>query len=245
MQDKLVDAHEAAALLGVNRLAVIRWARDGILKRHPSSTHRQRPLFRLIDVESFLEVRKRGSNPEAAFYEARQAAIETRALRKELDRIKFVLGIDTLALGTDRDSLVSLLLKAEDALRGPPIREPEELLTWAKNLHSLNENHFESITFHTGAKEPWRVFLALGRKLCATENVMVTRDDPELHSVYRMVGSALRHARQVAYFHIQGLYGKAYAARLLPDVKGCPHEDVIALSFNNMLWEAPPVDPVP
>jgi hypothetical protein len=229
MQDKLVDVYEAARLLEMGRPAVDRLVKRGVLR---TTMQGARHFFRLVDLEAFIEVRKRGTDPEAAFFEARQAAMETRAMRKELDNLKFVLGIDTLGLGTDRDSVVSLLLKTEDALRGPPILEHEELLTWAKNLYSLSESHLEAITFHTDQKQPWRAFLALGRKLCSYEDMRSTRDDPELYTTYRLLNAALRHARQVAYFHIRGLYGKAYAARLLPEVKGCPHENVIALAFN-------------
>lgn len=211
------------------RSGVDRLVKRGVLR---STMRGARHYFRVTDLEAFNEVRKRGTDPEAAFYEARMAAMETRAMRKELDNLKFVLGVDTLALGVDRDSVVSLLLKAEDALRGPPILQPEELLTWAKTLYSLNENHFEAITFHTDQQQPWRAFLNLGRKLCQYEEVRSTRDDPELNTIYRLLNAALRHARQAAYFHIRSRYGRAYAARLLPEVKGCPHEEVIALAFN-------------
>ncbi len=140
---------------------------------------------------------------------------------------------------------MSLFLKTEDALRGPPIRDPEELLSWARTLHAITETHLEAITFHTEQKEPWRPFLALGRWICSGENVLNTRDDPELYSLYRLLNMALRRARQTAYFYIREKHGELRATRMLPEVKGCPHEDVIALSFNNMLWEAPAVPPSP
>lgn len=229
MPDQLVDVYEAASLLAMSRAAVDRLAKRGVLRCQMQGSRR---FFRPVDLEAFIEVRGKGKDPEAAFFEARQAAIETRAMRKELDNIKFVLGIDTMTLATDRDSIVSLLLKTEDALRGTPILEPEELLLWAKTLYCLSENHFEAITFHTDQKQPWRAFLALGRKLCQYEDVRSTRDDPELYTIYRLLNAALRSARQAAYFHIRTLYGHAYAARLLPEVKGCPHEEVIALAFN-------------
>ena len=111
------------------------------------------------------------------------------------------------------------------------ILEPETPFVSGWPLEAICD-HLEAITFHTDQKEPWRAFLALGRKLCQYEDMRSTRDDPELYSIYRLLNGALRHARQVAYFHIRGLYGKAYATRLLPEVKGCPHEDVISLAFN-------------
>jgi hypothetical protein len=245
MDDELVDAAQAAAMLQTSVSRVHQLTKSGVLRPKTKTRLLKDRRFRVTDIASFIEIRRKGSNPEAAFVEARQAAMEARSLRREVERIRFVIGLDMIPLGIDRDTVVSLLLKTEDTLRGPPVRDPEELLTWARTLHSLTETHFEAITFHTDQKEPWRAFLALGRKICAGENVLNTRDDPELYSLYRLMNMALRRVRQTAYFHIRDQHGEGRATRMLPEVKGCPHEDVIALSFNNMLWEAPPVPPSP
>jgi hypothetical protein len=244
MKAELLSSREAATMLNISPAQLVRWVRQGVVKTHNGSIGKERQ-FRLSDITYLAESRKHGSHPEAAFLMARQATMEMRAMRRELERIRFVLGLDVTPIGVDRDSVVSAVLKAEDALRGPPVRDPEELLEWARILHALTETHLEAITLYTEQKEPWRVFLALGRKICAGENVLVTRNDPELYSIFRLMHAALRRARQTAYFHIRGLYGKVYAARLMPDVKGCPHEDVIAMSFNNMFWEAPAAPATP
>lgn len=246
MKEELVGSGEAAHLLGVSTRQLQKMVKSGVLKPHPSSPSTvKKRLFRVSDIGSLREIRDKGHNPEAAFVLARQSAMEAQALRREVSRIKFVLGLDIPALPTDRDSLISTLLKAEDALRGPHIVEHEEMITWARIFHGISEVHFEAIAFYTDQKEPWRVFLALARKICAGEGLVDTNRDPELHSIYRILGASLQRLRRTAYFYIRNLYGKVYAARLLPEVKGCPHEDVIAMSFNNMLWEAPAVPPNP
>lgn len=214
--------------------------KTGVLKPHPSSksTVKNR-LFRMSDIAAVQEIRSRGANPEAAFVEARQASMEVQILRKDLEKLRYVLGVDMPMIDTSRDTVVCMMLEAEDALRAMPSQDPAVLLKWAKTLHSLSEAHLESITFHSEQKEPWKSFLNLGRHLLSGHDPQITRYDIELHNIYMLLTAGLKKARQTAYFHVRTLYGKEYAARIMPEVKGCPHEDVIAMSFNNMAWEAP------
>lgn len=246
MNEELLTASEAAQLLKISPRRLQQMVRRGILRPDPSSpsTVKNR-RFRMRDLAALQEIRAKGNNPEAAFVIAKESAIEARALRREVDRMKFVLGLDIPALPIDRDNVISTLLKAEDALREPPTQDHKTLLDWARIFHGVSEVHFEAIAFHTGQKEPWRAFLALARKLCAEENVALTRSDPDLYGIYRGLNAALQRLRRAAYFYIREQYGKVCAAKLLPEVKGCPHEDVIAMSFNNMVWEAPPLPAVP
>jgi hypothetical protein len=239
MKDELVTSTEAARLLHVSTRRMQQMIRAGFLPPHPSSTAKQR-YFRMRDVLALQEIRSKGHQLDANYVLARESAMETQALRREVERIRFVLGIDIPTIATDRDTVVSLVLKGEDELRAPPTMDHETLLEWGKVFHGLSEAHFESITFHTGAKEPWRVFLTLAKKLVAEENRAITRTDLELASIYRLLAATQRRLRETAYFYIRAEYGKAYAARLLPEVKGCPHEDVIALAFNNLNWSLAP-----
>ena len=241
MKEDFVTLEVAAGLLGIGQRQLQRMVKQGILKPHPtaSKSTRNRRLFRMTDIAALQEIRSRGNNPEAAFVEARQAAMEARALRLEVDNMRKALGFDLPTLGTDRDTIISLVLRAEDALRDLPTQEPPELLEWARVFHALTEAHFESITFHSDQKQPWRVFLNLGRHLLAGEQPMVTRYDFNLQGIYQMLAAGLRHTRHAAYFHIQTLYGKEYAAKVIPDVKGCPHEDVIAMSMSGLTGELP------
>jgi hypothetical protein len=240
MKYELVNGEQAASILGVTSSQLQKMLRRGILKPAPESPSTvANRLYRMTDIAALKEIREKGSNPEAAFVEAKRASMEARALRRELDQIRFVLGLNTPHIATDRDSVVSLLLRAEDALREPASRNPTVLLEWAKTLYGLTESHFEAITFYTDQKEPWRAFLRLGRKLCDGQDVLVTRYNPELETTYQLLNTGLRTARRTAYFHVRTLYGKELAAEMFPEVKGCPHEDVIALSMNNLVWEAP------
>lgn len=241
MREDLVSLAQAAHILGIGERQLQRMVKNGILKPHPTkskSTIKNR-LFRATDIAALQEIRARGSNPEAAFVEARQAAMETRAMRHELEQMRFVFGLNLPLIGTDRDTVIALLLKAEDALRGLATTDPEELLEWAQVLHSLTEAHFESITFHSSQKEPWRAFLNLGRKLLAAQDPLALRNNLDLYNIYRLLAAALRRLRITTYLHIRTLYGREYATKVLPDVEGDPHEDVISLSFNNLLWETP------
>jgi len=241
MKEDFVTLEVAAGLLGISCRQLQRMVKQGILKPDPrmSRSTRTSRLFRVTDIAALQEIRSRGNNPEAAFVEARQAAMEARALRLEVDNMRKALGLDMPTLATDRDTIISLLLRAEDALRDLPTQDPGELLEWARVFHSLTEAHFESITFHSDQKQPWRAFLNLGRHLLAGEQPMVTRYDFNLQGIYQMLAAGLRHTRHAAYFHIQTLYGKEYAAKVLPDVKGCPHEDVIAMSMSGVTIETP------
>jgi hypothetical protein len=236
MQEILVSLAEAANILGIGQRQMRKLVERGVIKPHPTeskSTIKKR-LFRMTDVASVREIWDKGVNPEAAFVEARQAAMEVRVLRRELEMIRQVIGIDHPIIGTDRDTVVGLLLEAEDLLREPPSKDSALLLTWARRLHAMTEGHYESITFHTDQKQPWRAFLNLGRHLLKGYDPLVTRYDINLHTIYQLLGAGLRHARMAAYMHVRAVYGKMYAAKIFPEVKGCPHEEVIALSFNGI-----------
>lgn len=241
MKEVLVSIAEAAHLLGIGQRQLQRMVKSGVLKPHPTaskSTIKNR-LFRMSDIASIQEIRARGSNPEAAFVEARQAAMEVKILRRDLEKLRYVLGLDTPLIATDRDTVVSLLLESEDALRDLPSQDRDVLLKWANVLHSLSEAHFEAITFHSEQREPWKSFLNLGRHLLSGCDHSLTRYDLELRNIYVLLAAGLKKARQTAYFHVRTLYGKEYAARITPEVKGCPHQDVIAMSFNSLAWDTP------
>lgn len=241
MKEVLVSSAEAAHLLGIGPRQLQRLVKSGVLKPHPTasrSTIKNR-VFRMSDIAAIQEIRSRGNNPEAAFVEARQAAMEVKILRQDMEKMRYVLGLDMPMVATDRDTVMGLVLEAEDTLRDTPSDDPVVLLKWAKILHSLSEAHFESITFHSEQKEPWKSFLNLGRHLLSGHNPMTTRYDLPLHNIYLLLAAGLKKARQTAYFHVRTLYGKEYAARIMPEVKGCPHEDVIAMSFNNLTWDTP------
>lgn len=237
MEDGLLTSAQAADMLDISPHQLQKMVRRGILRPDPSgpsTLHKRR--FRISDVAALQAIRAKGSNPEAAFVEARQSVMETRALRLELDRLRRVLGVDVPSIPTDRDTVVSLLLKAEDQLRAPATQDPATLLEWARILYALTESHFAAITFHTSQQEPWRAFLQLGRKLAREQDYASTRRNLELNNVYLLLNAALRRARQAAYFHVRELYGNILAGKVFPEVKGCPHEEVIALSFNNQGW---------
>lgn len=241
MNEVLVTTAEAANLLGMGQRQFQKMVKSGVLKPHPTASKSTitKRLFRVTDVAAVKEIRDRGLNPEAAFVEARQTAMELQIVKRELELIRKTLGLDFPIIGADRDTVVRLLLRAEDLLREPPSKDTEVLLEWARTLHALTEAHYESITFHTSQKQPWRAFLNLGRHLGSGYDPLVTRYDLNLHTIYQLLAAGLRHARTAAYMHVRALYGKTYAAKVFPDAKGCPHEEVIALSFTGALQTTP------
>lgn len=236
----LLSVTETAELLGVSTAQIQSMVKRGILRPDPTSPSTlKKRLFRRVDVATLHEVRSKGYSYARAIVEARTSALETRALRRELDQVKSLLGLDIPSLGLGRDELISVLLKAEDAIRDIPTKDPRELLEWAKVLHGLSEAHYEAITRYTDQEQPWRVFLVLGRKLCAAQDPLETRRNIELQNIYMLLHAALQRARRCAFFYIQELYGKMHAAKLFPDVESDPHENVILMSFNSLSWESP------
>lgn len=234
MKEELLTEAQAAAYLRVGERQLRKMARRGHVKLQQTEHGKAYRKSDLRILEGLLT-----EGVPTGFVEAKQLVSEVRALTNELNRIKFVVGLDLPKLGTDRDSVISLLLKAEDALREQPTKEPEELMVWARNLQALTEAHLEAITRYTDQKEPWRAFLNLGHKLCAAQDIQVTNESAELTLIYALLNASLRNARRVAYFHVRDLYGKAYARKLFPQAEGCPHEDVIAMAFANLNWELP------
>jgi hypothetical protein len=229
----LVTTPEAMEILQTKIDAFQELLRDGYLEPDPST--RLLPTtqwkFPRSDVLLVLEIRKGRVDIRQLFLEMRRSLVETRALRHDVERMRFLLGLDLPIIGTDRDTLISIVLQAEDDLRAAPITEPRRLLYWARILYAISESHLTAITTFTDQKEPWRVFLALGRKLCEDQEPFRVQHDPEYRALYQMIYTALMHLRRVAYFHVQNTFGVRAAVQLFPEVKKCPHENVISLAF--------------
>lgn len=58
-EEKWIDAHEAAAIAGVDRASIYRWAREGSVRKQASPRNRD-TRFSEADVRAVMKAREEG-----------------------------------------------------------------------------------------------------------------------------------------------------------------------------------------
>jgi hypothetical protein len=230
LSEELLNSTEAARVLGVG----VRMFNKIISSSgpRPYKTVGQERLYRAKDILILKELRdEEDIGLHSLIIDARRSIIESRAMREELDSIKYALRINIPALSLDQEDVMAAVFKIEDDLANDRDLSREELLEWAHFLHGVHEPYLRAISMYFSTKEPWRGILNLARKLCANQPTEITRADKELENIYGLLNSGLRIARQAAYFYVREQNGKMFAEKMFPEAKNSPHEDVLALSF--------------
>lgn len=225
---ELVSTEEAADILGIGLRMFQKIVQGGTVT--PYTKNGNQHLFRVFDIQTLKELRAGDIDIYTLIIDARRSAIETRSMRRELDMTKSCLRLNLPVLPTDRDSVVTLTLKADEALQSKTSPTRNELLEWAQTFHGIHESYLEMMTIYVDTKEPWRGFVELGRKLCLSQPAE-TRIDRELESIYAMLHAGVRILRQAAYFYVRAEHGKMLAGKMFPESKADVHDEVLALSY--------------
>ena len=229
LEKELVTSAEAAKILGVSTSMFNRIVRNS--GPQPYNKVGKERFYRAKDIMILKQLREGDIGLHNLIIEARRAVVESRALRHEVDQLKYALRLNIPAIPLDKESVLSILFKAEDDLSRTKQLSKDELLEWAHTLHGVHEPFLKAASMYMDTKEPWRGILNLARKLCAEQPMEYTRIDKELENIYGLLNSGLRLARQAAYFYVREQNGKMFADKMFPEAKNSPHEDVLMLSF--------------
>ena len=224
----LVDTAEAAEMLGIGQRMFQIIVQGGAIAPYVKRGNQQ--LFKVLDVQTLKELRKGDTSLSGLIVEARRSAIESRALRKELDLVKAYLGINFPMLSLEREEVVNLVLRVEDAVRTKNLLSRDELLEWARIFHGVTEAYLEAVALYVDTKEPWRGFVSLGWHLCTSQPQGI-RNDRELEGIYAMVHAGVRIMRQASYFYVIATHGRTIANSLFREASSTVHDEVLLLGF--------------
>lgn len=205
---------EASELLGVTVAQVHTLNRNGLLEAHYPEGRRPKGLagkkFLREDVLTLAELREQSKGalllklPQLAL----RAIVSSKRVERRLDEITRYLGLNDRVLGTEKDDVLGLFLRAENFLRNPKVRSEEEALDWAKNLLAMTEEYLELTEAHSGQPEPWRVFLELAKTL--------SQECSPGTAARMYLDHARSNLRRVSYFHLRSAKGSKEADRVFP-----------------------------
>jgi phage terminase Nu1 subunit (DNA packaging protein) len=235
--DELLTTSQASKILGVtvkqvrnliNRGVLIAQSREG--KTATSTFH-----VRLSDVLIAKGTRRRRAGRKLSGYDAalmaKQAFAEVRAMRSEFERLKFGMGLRIQGLDFSELGVQEVLAKIEHALTEiPRALTPFEVWQWARLFYSIGEEYFEIVEQHTGDKEPWKNFLALGQKLVKEAPRFY---DKEIEMAYGFLALSRTIMRQAAFFYVRNKYGRRVSGKMFPETADEIVSPVILMAYNN------------
>ena len=224
----LVDTAEAAEMLGVGLRMFQSIVQGGAIA--PYTKRGRQQLFKPLDIQTLKELRRGDTSLSGLIIEARRSAIESRSLRKELDLIKAYLGVNFPTLSLEREAVIDLVLRVEDAVREKRLPSRDELLEWARTFHGITEAYLEAVALYVDTQEPWRGFVSLGWHLCSSQP-QNTRPDRELETIYALVHAGVRIMRQASYFYVIAKKGRTIANSLFHEASATIHDEVLLLGY--------------
>lgn len=228
----LISLKETAKILGVSTRQVQRKVNQGLLKAHYSGKY---TLFDSNDVYDLAELE--ASKPPLAKIAAvaNRANLSAQRTERIVDRLLTALGVDYPKIPLDKEGVIALHIKAEDALKEFIPCPLDQVSEWTRIFDAIGEEYFAAVEEYTGSKEPWAVYTNLAARLSSNFVHGEVLDDREIRVVYGCLEKARQAIRRTAFFYIQNKYGLSTARKSFPEVKLDVHEDILslALAVNN------------
>lgn len=223
---ELISSEEAAEILGVNRRQVTQLTRDGLLR---SKLVGNANMYDPNEVHQLREIR--ASSLTLAEVAARAARAEMTAYRleRQVSQLLDVIGANIPSADIQKDAVVALHLKVEDALKDKGIPTVEDLMYWAQTFQSLSEEYFHVVAKEFETEEPWTPYLNLSNQLLRKTPYARLKTDLELSTAHNFLEMARRGMRQVMFFYVRTTSNKRIAHRLFPESLNDVHEDVLAM----------------
>lgn len=219
---------EAATLLDLGPRQITRLTSEGFL------TVRYEGLNALYDPDEIATL-ARLRKEKVSFMHVAVAAkrAEAVALRTErtLNQVLSVIQADLPLLKYDRESIESLHIRVEDALKEKYHPPTGEIFKWAKTFYSIGEEYFGAVATYLELEEPWELYIELAGRLCVEQKFATAMRDPEMATAYGCLNMARRTMRQAAFFYVQRNHGKRIACNLFPESKADVQEDLIAIAM--------------
>jgi hypothetical protein len=210
-RNDLLTEEEVSAELGVGPRWMKQLAKSGSLVPVPGYKEN---LYRKEDLAGLLEARLKQHDLASVTLAALQGRELSRSIATRLDELGKLLGLDVAVLPVDEDSVMSHYLGVKEALEHKDF-SLEEVLHFANELRSVDENYLRMVQEYTADPEPWRSFYELGLKL--TELVEKAGPDDEKAVAIGRARHAANTIRQVAYFYTRDHEGKRQAEDLFPE----------------------------
>lgn len=207
---------EAAKVLGVSASMVDVMDRRELLDAYYPEGPRAGKRFLSEDIFALAELRSTyGSDlAKRTLQIAIKAAVASRRVERKLDDIMTFLGVNDVALSTEKDDVMAFHMKVieelartdEDLAEKP--RHDEEIMGWAKKLLALSEDYFALVRLHLLEETPWELYLELAHRLVAR-----TKKGTKTYAFMEHARAAVRNA---AYFYDRGTVGPKEAKKTFP-----------------------------
>jgi hypothetical protein len=213
----VVDAEEAADMLGISPRTVRNYISSGMLRAtRDIKTHKN--MVSLDDLGSLASTLVSGMDFAAVARASVRALVSASRAEKRLEALESILGIEGVMLGTDEESVLSIYNQCRDIQAEYTEDYPAtEVMEWSYLLAAVVEEYLEAVRLYTGDEEPWKVFMDAAEKLysSAPKESFYYRKDLEV--AYSYLATVRKQLRQVAYFHIRQKYGAAVASKAFPE----------------------------
>jgi excisionase family DNA binding protein len=208
---------QAARLLGVSARSVRSLCKEGrIQPEHTPGKVRGSIRFRKADLLALVETNwKKLDFPKVAKMSA-QALAEIKTLRKRVDQLSALLGVDQEELSLEEDDLATLYATAQDTVANDISHSHQKVMWWARRMYSMTEEYLHLMEKAVEDPEPWRPFLTLVQTLCVNSPREEFPGDKKLEAAYAYLNVARKHLRQVSYFYVRTFNGEHLAARMFP-----------------------------
>lgn len=211
----LLPLSDAAKLLGIKPHTLRDLARRGHIRAYPGAT-RTEQLFSPDQIEAYDEVRKKYLDLAEIAAIARQAFVTTRALEREVERLRSFIGVRRAMPRLDPESVVAKHTEVEEALNLERFFQADEIWNWACFFYGIGEEYFEAVAEHTSEKtEPWQPYLNLSERIIQVMPPSII--DAQLQEAYGYFAVARQALKTSAYFYIRNKYGQRMAGKLFPE----------------------------
>lgn len=227
----LVPLNETAKMLEVSIRQLRYMVRQGRILPVPGRTKGEPMLFRLEEIHALIDLKGRRIDLAAVAGLATQAHSLGRSAIARLDKLCQFLGLENNRLQDDEDHVMSLHMKAQDALQQDLSElEPPTILYWASTFNAIDESYLRAVERHIEDTEPWSTYLALA---CALMEQQPTAPDTNLKFAYACLDSARKHLRHTSYFFARTKSGTRLADEAFADGVD---EEIISQLYPTVPW---------
>lgn len=207
----LISEEEAASLMGVQRRVIKQLEKKGMLLPKSGSSP---PAYYAVEVAALHEIRCKKPSPKKTATLAAQAYATTRSFDRRLADLENLVRISARRLPIDEESVMSLYLRAADALEELP-ESSEEVLEWSKIYLGIHEEWLDLLEAYTDDSSSWEVFhrLCLRIEFSAPEHRFGF--DKELEAAFGYFKQGAVSFKNVVHYYLGVRFGHTTSTDVL------------------------------
>lgn len=228
VDDEFITDDEAAEILGMQPRGLRKLVSKGQIRRYRYDANTSHARYKLEDVLVLKASRERPINMPAVAATAAQASFNARKLERVVKKILVATGLDIPLIDLGEDSIISLYIRLREAMETKAT--VDEVYEWSRLFNALGEEVLEAIELYTGEKEPWNLFLRLGKKMMQEMPKGISSEPVTTRDAYCLLRHSMRHARHVAICYVQMKYGRSTAWQLFPELEGSMTEAITEMA---------------